>query len=298
MNRNAITLSIMMAMASFYFLKSYVDSLEAEQKSRFGSEVLVLKAVKDIKEQETILEDMVTLVKVPKDFRQPGAISVDRSETNESNEEDEVVSSERQARIVRQVVGTVAVVPIRKDEQITRNKIAEPNIRTGLSPQIAPRKRAVSIPVNDITGVAKLVKPGDRVDVIAVIDFGGDKTNKLAKTFLQDVVVLATGRRITNNVARTIEVDPVAGKEKVRSLAEDFSFTSVTLEVTPIEAQRLALLMAGGDSALSLALRNNDDGESGVVGETSVAISDLVGENDLSKIKRGPAGGAPQPQKR
>lgn len=299
MNRNAITLSLMMAVASFLFLKSYVDSLEAEQKSRFGSEVLVLKAVKDIKEQETILEDAVTIVKVPKEFRQPGAITIDRSEANESNEDEEAISPERTAKLVRQVVGTVAVVPIRKDEQITRNKIAEPNIRTGLSPQIAPRKRAISIPVNDITGVAKLVKPGDRVDIIAVIDMGGEKTNKLAKTLLQDAVILATGRRITNNLARTLEPDPTGGKDaKVRSLAEDFSFTTVTLEVEPRDAQRLALLMAGGDAALSLSLRNNDEMGTVQVGETSTALSDIVSEQELAKIKRTPAAAAPQPQRR
>ena len=299
MNRNAITLSLMMAIASVYFLKSYVDSLEAEQKSRFGSEVLVLKAVKDIKEQETILEEAVTLVKVPKEFRQPGAITIDRSEAKESDEDDEEVSPERQAKLIRQVIGTVAVVPIRKDEQITRNKIAEPNIRTGLSPQISPRKRAISIPVNDITGVAKLVKPGDRVDVIAVIDFGGDKTNKLAKTLMQDAVILATGRRITNNLARTLEPDPTGGKDaKVRSLAEDFSFTTVTLEVSPLEAQRLALLMAGGDAALSLSLRNNDEMGTVQVGESSTSIAEVVGESDLARVKRSPAGAAPQPQRR
>ena len=296
MNRNAITLSLMMALASVYFLKSYVDSLEAEQKSKFGSEVLVLKASKEIKEQETILEDMVTLVKVPKEFRQPGAISIDRSEAKDADEEDETISAEKQAKLIRQVIGTVAIVPIRKDEQITRNKIAEPNIRTGLAPQITPRKRAISIPVNDITGVAKLVKPGDRVDLIAVIDFGGDKTNKLAKTILQDVVVLATGRRITNNVARTIEVDPVAGKEKVRSLAEDFSFTTVTLEVDPIQAQQMAVVMAGGETAITLSLRNNDDMGFVQLNQTASTVAEVVGSQDLARIQtRGPAAA---PQKR
>jgi pilus assembly protein CpaB len=289
MNRNAITLSLLMAVASVFFLKERIDSIELEQKRKFGSEVLVVKAVKDIKEQETILEDMLTLVKIPKAFLEPAAVSIDRSEAKEESEEDEEISDEKKSKLIKSVIGTVAIVPIRKDEQITRNKLTEPNIRTGLAPQISPKRRAISIPVNDITGVAKLVKPGDRVDLVAVIDLGGEKTNKIAKTILQDVTLLATGRRITNNVARTIEVDPVGGKEKIRSLAEDFSFNTVTLEVDPIQAQMIALILAGGDSSLYLLLRNSDDMGFMAAQSASYTFKDLLGADAALLQQRGPA---------
>lgn len=292
MNRNAITLSLLMAVAAVFFLKERIDSIEMEQKRKFGSEVLVVKAQKDIKEQETILEDMVTLVKIPKAFLEPAAVSIDRSEVSEENEEDEEISDERKSKLIKSIIGTVAVVPIRKDEQITRNKLTEPNIRTGLAPQVSPKRRAISIPVNDITGVSKLVKPGDRVDLIAVIDLGGEKTNKIAKTVLQDVTVLATGRRITNNVARTIEADPVGGKDKIRSLAEDFSFNTVTLEVDPLQAQMIALILAGGESALSLALRNSDDMGYMATQASSYTFKDLLGPDSGLLPQRNPAGQA------
>ena len=293
MNRNAITLSLLMALASVFFLKERIDSIESEQRKKFGSEVLVVKALRDIKEQETLLEDMVTLVKIPKAFLEPAAVSIDRSEAKDESEEDEEISDERKSKLIKSIIGTVAVVPIRKEEQITRNKLTEPNIRTGLAPQISPKRRAVSIPINDITGVAKLVKPGDRVDLIAVLDLGGEKTNKIAKTVLQDVTVLATGRRITNNVARTVEVDPVGGKEKIRSLAEDFSFNTVTIEVEPLQAQMLALVMAGGESTLTLSLRNSDD--MGFVGaqSTSFTYKDLLGADAGLLQQRTPAGAPP-----
>jgi pilus assembly protein CpaB len=290
MNRNAITLSLLMAVAAVFFLKERIDSIELEQKRKFGSEVLVVKAQKDIKEQETILEDMVTLVKIPKAFLEPAAVSIDRSEVSEENEEDEEISDERKSKLIKSIIGTVAVVPIRKDEQITRNKLTEPNIRTGLAPQVSPKRRAIAIPVNDISGVAKLVKPGDRVDLIAVIDLGGEKTNKIAKTVLQDVTVLATGRRITNNVARTIEADPVGGKDKIRSLAEDFSFNTVTLEVDPLQAQMIALILAGGDSALSLVLRNSDDMGFMSTQASSYTFKDLLGPDAGMLQQRAPAG--------
>jgi len=80
-----------------------------------------------------------------------------------------------------------------------------PNMRTGLAPQVTPGKRALAISVGETTGVSKLVKPGDRVDLIAVI---GPKDGRVAKTILQDIVVLATGRAVSGNIARQLENDP------------------------------------------------------------------------------------------
>ena len=103
--------------------------------------------------------------------------------------------------------------------------------------------------------VGKLVKPGDRVDLIGVLDTGNGKEGKVSRVILQDVVVLAVGKSVTNNAPRTVEYDNFAGKERVKSLAEDFSFSSVTLEVEPAQAQMLALILANGENSLSLSLR-------------------------------------------
>ena len=181
---------------------------------------------------------------------------------------------------------TVAIIPIKKGEQITYNKITEPSVRTGLASQIAPGRRAIAIPVNENSGVSKLIKPGDRVDLIAVIDLGGGKDNKIAKTILQDVVVLSTGKSVANNVARVIEADPYGGKDRVRSLAEDTGFGTVTLEVEPQQAQTMALILSNGDSALTLSLRNNDDTERNNVAAT--VFQDILGA-DAARI-RAPAG--------
>ena len=131
------------------------------------------------------------------------------------------------------------------------------------------------------------MKPGDRVDMIAVLDFGGGKEGKLAKTVLQDVVVLAVGRNVSGNVARTIDPDPYGGKDKVRSLAEDYSFTSVTLEVDPTQAEQLALILNSGENAIDLSLRNNDDSDR--TGINSMSYGELLGA-DVNKMPRKPAG--------
>lgn len=276
MNNKALTLSVLMAVIALFFVQSYVSSIEDEARKKFGAEVLVLKSKADIKENETINETMIEFAAIPKRFLEPNARMF------EGKTEDEAAKEAAKRRLI----GSVAIVTIKRGEQITENKITSPGLRTGLAPQVAPGRRAMAISVNEISSVSKLVKPGDRVDLVAVIDMGGGKENKIAKTILQDVVVLSVGRTVTNNVARVIEADPYGGKDKVRSLAEDTNYGSVTLEVEPAQVQTVQLVMSNGDAALSLSLRNNDDTERVNIGTTT--FQDILGQ-DVARL-RGPAG--------
>jgi pilus assembly protein CpaB len=276
MNNKALTLSLVMAALAMLFVSSYVTSIEEEAKKKYGTAVLVVVAKSNIKEMDTILETALDFKEVPKRFLEPNAVSLEKKES-EDNVKDSVKTTTLKA-----LVGTVAIVPIKKGEQITYNKITEPSMRTGLASQITPGKRALAVPVSESSGVAKLVKPGDRVDLIAILDLGGGKENKISKTILQDVVVLSTGRYIANNVARVIEADPYSDKSRIKPLAEDFSFTTVTLELEPTQAQILALVMANGDNSLTLSLRNNDDKD--IVNFPSTGLADVLGA-DAGRVK-------------
>jgi pilus assembly protein CpaB len=274
MNNKALTLSLLMAVLAIFFVQSYVSSIEDEARKKFGTEVLVLKAKRDIKEMETFNETLVELDHVPKKFLEPAAVSFSVKDEDKANDQ------------IRKLAGSVAIVPIKKGEQVTYNKLTEPSMRTGLAPQIAPGRRAISVAITDTNGVSKLLKPGDRVDLIAVLDLGGGGggKNKLAKTILQDVVILATGKAVTNNIARTVEQDPYGGPPKVKSLTEDTNYPTITLEVEPAQAQMMALLVASGDNALSISLRNNDDTDR--VNLPGVTTGDILGPD----AARAPAG--------
>ncbi|MDR3607404.1 MAG: Flp pilus assembly protein CpaB [Oligoflexia bacterium] len=276
MNNKAFTLSLVMAILAVFFVESYVSSLEEETKRKFGTEVLVVVAKRDIKEMETLNETMWEFETKPKKFLESSAVYFEGKKPGD----------EKVTESLRSLVGAVAVVPIKKGDQITFNKLIEPSVRTGLSPQVTPGRRAVAIPVSETSSVAKLVKPGDRVDLVVVVDMGAGKENKISKTILQDVVVLATGHNVTNNAPRQVEQDSFAGKERVRSLAEDTNFASVTLEVDPLQAQQLALL-SNSDSTLILSLRNNDDSDRTNTGSTM--LQDVLGA-DLSRVQRNVAG--------
>jgi pilus assembly protein CpaB len=279
MNNKAFTLSLIMAVLAVFFVESYVSSIEDATKAKFGTDVLVVVAKRDIKEMETLNDTAWEFQSTPKQFLQPTAVYFEGKKP----------SDEKVTDSLRSLVGAVAVIPIKKGEQITFNKLVEPGVRTGLAPQVTPGRRAVAIAVGEMSSVAKLVKPGDRVDVMAIIDMGSGKENKIAKTVLQDVVVLATGHSITNNAPRQVEQDAFGGKERIRSFAEDTTFASVTLEVDPAQAEQLALL-AGTDSSLILSLRNNDDSDRVNVG--SAMLSDILGPDQGRVVQRGVAGTA------
>jgi pilus assembly protein CpaB len=273
MNNKAVTLSLLMAVIAIFFVQSYVESIEDEAKKKFGTQELVVTAKNDIKEQATITEKDLELTLVPKKFRQPGSIALESSDDKEKS------------KTMKDLDGTVAIVPIRKGEQITYNKLTQPSVRTGLSPQIAPGRRAISVAITEMSGVGKLLKPGDRVDVITVMSTGPNKQDKISKTLLQDVIVLAVGKNVTNNVARLVEMD--GGREKVKSLSEDTNFQSVTLEVEPGQAQALALITGNAENALILSLRNNDDTDRVVL--DGVTPEDIMG-SDAGRMRRLPAG--------
>jgi len=273
-----MTMALLIAFIAVFLVSSWVGDVEDRAKKRFGTSVTILKAKVDIKESQTLTDEMIGLENVPKTFIEPSAIVFERTSKDEEENEEEMKKS------LRAIIGTVAIVPIKRGEQITYNKITEPGIRTGLSPQVAPGRRAIAMNVSNQSSVSKLIKPGDRVDVIAVLDMGGGKDTKISKTILQDVVVLSVGQNVTNNIARKVELE--GNKIAYRSLTEDSSYDTITLEVEPEQAQVVALVAGNGENALTLVLRNNDDTERKNFGSTM--MSDILG-GDAGRIQRNTA---------
>jgi pilus assembly protein CpaB len=123
------------------------------------------------------------------------------------------------------------------NEPILDYKISGPGGRGSLSALIGEGMRAASIRMNAVAGVGGFVLPGDYVDVILTRDLAtGDQDRKLSSDILlQNVRVLGTDQNA----------------DKTSSHAEVVK--TVTLEVTPRQAQQLSLAMDVG--SLSLALR-------------------------------------------
>lgn len=239
MNNNSRTFWISFGSAVFamFLIYSYSQEQKAIYDKRFGTTKTVLVATKDILEMSNIDETMIVQEERPVDFIQPGAVE---------NPDD--------------AVGLVAATPIKKGEQIMLTKLLSPGPNTGLSIQVAPDKRAITIPVDEVRGVGRLIRPGDRIDILASISYGDSKSEKReVKTLLQDILVLATGLNVTNNIPRALQLDSYSGKPSYRNLNGDTGYSSVTVEVSPMEAQNLVYILSVAPGAIFLSLRNVND---------------------------------------
>lgn len=134
--------------------------------------------------------------------------------------------------------GRHALAPIAVNEPILRQKITGPGGRATLSGLIRPGLRASAIRVDDVMGVAGFVLPGDFVDVLVTRRAGEDRMR--TDVLLRGVRVLAV-----DQMASDSRNDPVVAR-------------AATIEVTPEQAQKLALAAAVG--SLSLALRGAQEG--------------------------------------
>jgi pilus assembly protein CpaB len=160
---------------------------------------------------------------------------------------------------------------------VTSADFMRPHERGFLSAVLAPNTRAVSIGVNAVSGVAGLVSPGDHVDVILTQDINTPqgKTSHVvtSETVLANVRVLAVDQDVTQGGQNSAFSSRTA--------------TTVTLEVTQNEAERLAVAMRLGQ--LSLTIRSVEDtrtatGSSVSGADVSSALA-RAGSNSGSKVQ-------------
>lgn len=138
---------------------------------------------------------------------------------------------------VKDCTRRVARQTIEPGELILESKLASTESKGGLAAMITTGKRAISVRVNDVVGVAGFALPGNYVDVlVSAKDSSG---HAFSKTVLNRVKVLA--------IAQDTTADPT--KPKI--------VNAVTLELTPEESEQLDLARSIG--SLSLVLRNELD---------------------------------------
>ena len=176
------------------------------------------------------------------------------------------------------VADRVVLSRLVKDQPILESMLAPQGTAAGVQALIPPGMRAITIEVNEFSGLAGLVTPGCRVDVITVVRPDAESKIEVARTIIQNVEVRAVGRQISAGA----EAAPAAGEEGAKDVPNN-----VTLLVTPEQAEAMRLAGSGGQPWL--VLRNARD-EVPIESEgTSVA--------DLRGLRKPPADEpAPQPE--
>ncbi len=142
--------------------------------------------------------------------------------------------------------GTVVRTGVASGEPLTNERVVKSGERGFLAAVLSPGKRAVSVPVTAITGIAGFIFPGDRVDLILThaIDKKGDgeRMRRASETVMTDIRVLAVDQ----------QTDDQNGKASIAK--------TVTLELSPKQAEIVSLSMELGRLSLSLrSLTKEDD---------------------------------------
>ena len=154
----------------------------------------------------------------------------------------------------------IVIKKINKNEFILPYKLSPQGARGGLPPKISEDRRAMTIRVSEVSGVAGFVLPGTFVDVLLTSKIGQKDKNLATRTLLQNALVLGVDQLSSED-----EDDP-----KV--------VNAVTMEVTPRDGKKLALGQEVG--RLSLLLRNEID--------ASILYKDLVTVRTLQEGKMEP----------
>jgi Flp pilus assembly protein CpaB len=141
-------------------------------------------------------------------------------------------------------IGRVARVAVFKGEPIVPGRLAPAGTGPGLEVKIASGKRAMAVKINDVAGLSGLIQPNSRVDVLVTLQANQTQnTKEQAKMFMNNMRVLSVGTQ----VERGEDGKPIQA-------------TTATLEVTPQQAEQLAVAMNEG--TIQLVLRGYGDPDS------------------------------------
>lgn len=258
MNRTRIGIVVVVAVLLALFASIGTYRFLSE-KGRMAEEarlqtVGVVVAAVDIPFGSTIRPDQVVLSAWPKD-RYPENVLSD----------------------VKAAVGRVVRREFARGEPIVESKLLTTSRNVGmLSLRIPQGMRAFTVRVNEAVGVGGFLMPDARVDVLLTTISSDQRATQMSKIILEDIRVLAVGQTIDQE-----DNKPVPAK-------------TVTLAVTPEEAEKLAL--ASNDGKIHLVLRNFADSEkvktSGISrdrllsGQSAVPVSSGVVRKPRSNVQK------------
>ncbi|HEV8573759.1 MAG TPA: Flp pilus assembly protein CpaB [Dehalococcoidia bacterium] len=240
-----LILGLTAAVLAVVYLTSAKDESGGSGSSSGGGGVPVVVAAVPIPAGTRLTPEMLKITNIPESDRLLGAFSTPEG-----------------------VSAQVTRVPLLANEQVVESKIGSGvTFAEGGNPPLSfvidPGMRAVSVEVSSLIGAGGNIRPGDKVDVILIVEVkpeGADPeatgtSDQISATILQNVKVLAIDQEVTNPNAESSS-DPDQAKDTKESA------TSLTLAVTPTQGEVLAMADVCGDNhggRLSLSLRGAGD---------------------------------------
>ena len=145
------------------------------------------------------------------------------------------------SRDASKLIGRVLTVALPKDQPVMDTMLAPIGSSTGIVSLVPDGRRAITLEVNEISGVGGMLVPGCNIDIVTTLS---DKSGQmLSKTIVRNLRVLAVGRKLTEQ-KESDKKDPNA--------PEAPPARTVTLDVTPTEAELIDLAAHTGTPRLVL----------------------------------------------
>ncbi|MGE5485128.1 MAG: Flp pilus assembly protein CpaB [Ignavibacteriales bacterium] len=221
-----VVLPLLVALVASFGAYSYLSSLES--KKRPAAPVGVVITTRQVPPRTVLTREMLGTKPLPREFADASFVTS-----------------------IDEAVGKTTTVPLAQGEIVYRSKLATKDQKTALSFHIPAGLRAVTLAVNETSGVAGLIEPGDRVDLVLTLDketSGKDRSMLV----MEDIAILA--------VVQSMDVRDTPGRDLK-------GYTSLTLAVTPEQAVLVGFGEKNG--AFKVILRAPND--TSVKGEIEVS---------------------------
>jgi pilus assembly protein CpaB len=217
-NRTAVILivAVVVGIGTMFFARRYIDTAVRGQIKREAT-LQVVVAARDLPKGATVSPQTMQMRAVPAEWVQSQSVLPEQFE---------------RARDMK------LAYPLKAGEMLLWPAVEDPN-NISFSARVAPGRRALTVPVDEVSSISGMLEPGDQIDLYVTLQRENDKRQVLP--VLQGVSVLAAGNRT------------VTSAETGRTS----TYSTITLDVSPNDAEVVTLARQAG--SMNAMLRNPDD---------------------------------------
>jgi len=206
-SKKVFIIAIILGIITIVALNYYITDANSETPTFAPVELVsVVMAKATIHQHTRITEDMLITKKIPSEAVHPEAILN-----------------------IGEAAGGISRSDIMRDEQVLSSRVVTDDIWASLSYRVPEQYRAISIPMNEVSGVSGFISPNDKVDVLVTYD--NEDINEMSTTYtvIQNAIVMAVGKAT-----------------RQRDDEETQLVNTITLLVTPGQAEVLAYATRNG----------------------------------------------------
>ena len=225
----SVVLGLVAALVARSYMSNRIEEIESGHKGKL-IEVVVAKA--DLERGAILTPETVAIRQIPLDFAHEQAITPATYDA---------AAGETLAFAVKS--GQLILWPMLQEKKAP-----------AFSHRVEVGRRAMTVPVDEISSISGMLEPGDMIDLMVTVDRSG---RKITLPLLQNVQVLATGQRSID--------DPKSGERR--------EYSTVTLDTTPKQAQQV--IAAREEGRITALLRNPQDKE--MLADAALNLDSLLG---------------------